>query len=221
MTNFTELQDRHLDMMISLAFDQADAEAVQQLLDEPEPAMTLEDQALSKRIFAQAQAKLKEQEKLEKHGKHMLQWKRSLPRILEAAACFVLMLALAMPIAIASSAEFRAKVMQLLVDIDNVNNEAHFGFTENPSAAFDVPAGWTGEYFLSYIPQGMTESWRSNSLPTIEYSSEQNQTFSYSEYNEDARVMAGTENATISYADINGNTAYVIDGVSSGDAIHS
>lgn len=46
------------------------------------------------------------------------------------AALLILLLAAAMPIAVANSTEFRAKVMQLLVRIDQSRNEAHFSYVE-------------------------------------------------------------------------------------------
>lgn len=219
-TVFSELQERHLDLMIKLAFDQEDAEEIQQILDEANTASIPQEDEMSKRAWIRAQAKMYDIDKTEQRAKRLAGVKQSIPRVLEVAACLIVVFSIAMPIAIASSAEFRARVMQLLVNIDTAQNEAHFEFVENTDASFTVPEGWTGDYFMSYIPNGMVESWHSERVTTIEYVDEAGSGLAFSEYLENSSVSVGTENATISYTDINGTNACVIDGYSQSSAAH-
>lgn len=212
--DLNELQERHLDMMIRLAFDQEDAEAVQQILEEPEPELTPEEQMMAERIFGLVQEKAEKQKSIEKKSLQKGRVGRTVMRVLEVAACLIVAFAIATPIALANSPVLRSRVMQLLTYIDQADGAAYFMFQEDPDAEFYVPEGWMGEYFPSYIPEGMVESWRSPEGTDIQYDGEGMQSISFSELNS-GTILTGTENATITYSDVQGNTACILDGVSS------
>ena len=85
---------------------------------------------------------------------------------------------------------------------------------EDEGAAFNVPADWPGEYFPSYLPEGLEVTWRSTSVvnPCIEYTSESGmQVVSFDEASSNTTGVYGIEGAVISYMDINGQTAVVIE----------
>lgn len=209
---FAELQDHHLNMMIKLAFDQEDAEEIQQILDETDTIDLPLDDNVVKHAWLHAQAKMDAMDSAKHHAQYFSKLKRLAPRMIEVAACLILVVSIAMPIAIASSAEFRAKVMQLLISIDKEQQEAHFEFVENTAGAFSVPASWTGEYFISYLPKGMVENWHSAYIPAIEYCNEDDSVVSFSEHSDTTSIGVGIKNATTSYTNIHGNPAYVVDG---------
>ncbi|MCH5287994.1 MAG: DUF4367 domain-containing protein [Christensenellaceae bacterium] len=212
--DFAELQERHLDTMIRLAFDQEDAEAVQQILEETEPELTPEEQELAERILALTREKAAKQEAAKRKSRPKGTAGRMVMRVLEVAACLIVVFAIATPIAFANSAVFRSKVMQLLVRIDQGNEAAYFTFREDPDAEFFVPEGWMGEYFPSYVPEGMVESWRSENIAAIEYISNGMRGFSFSEQNS-GTILQGTENGTVSNVDVQGYTATLYDGMAS------
>lgn len=54
MADITALRERHLDMMIKLAFDLDDAEETQRLLDELEAELSAEEDRLADAILAKA-----------------------------------------------------------------------------------------------------------------------------------------------------------------------
>lgn len=213
-TNFVDFPEYYLDMMIKLAFDQDDAEAVQQILEDTESKPIPQDEEVVEHAWLHAKAKLAAVKRAELYAKRLKGLKRSILLILEAVACLIIILSITLPIAIASSVEFRSKVMRLLIRIDNIQNEAHFEFSGDANISFSVPNGWNGDYFMSYIPDGMVEVWRSEYVSSIEYSDMDNRSFTFSEFSEASGSSVGTESATISYSDVNGVSACVIDGYS-------
>ena len=214
--DITALQERHLDMRIKLAFDFDDAEETQRLLDEPEAPLSADEERLANEILAKAYQKAKEMEKARKRVRRRVAIRRAMPRVVMAASCIILVLTIALPIAIASSPVLRSRVMRLLVEVDAEQGKARFEFVEDPDASFDVPEGWQGEYFPSYIPEGFSIWNLEEYVAAIEYRSETNTNeyaqIYFTEVDDGATGYAGTDNTDISYIDLHGKTAQVIDG---------
>ena len=126
----------------------------------------------------------------------------------------MLAVAVATPFAIANVEFIRSAVMKLLIRIDWEEGVMQMNLVEDEGAAFNVPADWPGEYFPSYLPEGLEVTWRSTSVvnPCIEYTSESGmQVVSFDEASSNTTGVYGIEGAVISYMDINGQTAVVIE----------
>ena len=216
IVDIAELQEHHLDAMLKLAFDHMDAKEVQQLVDEPDPELTPQEEEMADEIFLMALAKVDKQEKEVRQRKRNSSLKRAFPRIIQVAAAIVLVFAIATPIAFATSAQFRSRVMQLLIEFDYEQGGVYYRFVEDPDASFAVPEGWEGEYFPSYIPDGFSVWNIDLLLSTVEFRSdvdaEGNEQIFYGEFGEDSVGYSGTDNTTMSYVDISGQPGQVIDG---------
>lgn len=217
----TEYQEQHLDTMIKLAFDLDDADEIQRILDEEDLPLAPEEQAFADEILEAALLKAENQNKRKKRQRYANKVRRAIPRMIEIAACFVLIAAIATPIALARSAAFRAKVMQLLIQMDTEKGEAYFRFEQNPEAFFWVPEGWTGDHYPSYIPEGCQIYAFDPLFTTVEYRDAKGGQFIYSEYDENAELMTGIENASISSIEINGHTGYAIEGIAQDGETHT
>lgn len=207
----SQLQNEHLDTMIKLAFDLEDIEVADKLLSTADPSLNAQETRLAEDAYLLACARMDKQNK--PHALLVVA-RKALPWAINIAACIILLLAIAAPVALANSATFRAKVMQLIMELDDEKGEAHFSFVANENATFDVPEDWCGNYFPSYIPDGfMIYDYDPNfSMPIIEYrDAAENQLF-FNEYNEHTDMMAGTEKCTISSILINGNPGIMIEG---------
>lgn len=215
-----QLRQEHLDAMIKLAFDLEDIEAADQLLSTDDPALTAEEARLAEEAYLLACARV---DKQNKPHPLLTAARKVLPWAVHIAACIILLLAIAAPVALANSATFRAKVMQLIMELDEEKGEAHFSFVADENAAFDVPEGWRGNYFPSYIPDGFTiyDYDPTFPMPFIEYRNEAADQLFYSEYSDSAGVVTGTDNAETKVIDINGNLAYLIDGTASDGKTHT
>lgn len=216
MADMTALKERHLDVMIKLAFDLDDAEETQRLLDEPEAELSAEEERLADGILAQAFQKAEEREKARKRVRRRTAIRRAMPRVALIASCLILVLTIAVPIAIASSSVLRSRVMRLIVQVDEEQGRATFDFVEDPDAAFDVPEGWLGDYFPAYIPAGFSIWNLEEYVAVIEYRSDtgpdEYAQIYFAEVDDGARGYVGTDDTDISYIDLHGKTAQVIDG---------
>lgn len=212
VVDITDLRERHLDMMIKLAFDLDDAEDMQRLLNEPDAELSADDERLADEILAAAFQKADERAKAQRRQQRRASVRHAMPRLALIASCLILALTIAAPIAIASSPVLRSRVMRLLIQVDEEQGRAIFEFAADPDAAFDVPEGWLGEYFPSYIPERLT-FWNIDQLiSTAEYRGGGDQQLFFGEYESDATGYSGTDNTEMSYIDIQGRTGMLIDG---------
>ena len=221
--DIARLQDAHLDAMIKLAFDLDDAETTRRLLESPDPELTPDEERLADEILALSLSRAEKEQKRSRQHDFARTVRKVLPWIINTAACIILLLAMAAPIALANSATFRSKVMQLIMELDEEKGEAYFSLVQDEDASFDVPEGWRGNYFPSYIPDGFTiYDWDPDfGAAFIEYrNGSANQLF-FSEYSNGAGVVTGTDNAEMKEIDINGNPAYLIDGIASDGKTHT
>ena len=203
-------EDQYLDLIIRLAYEQIADQEVEQLLNEPDPELTNEEKTTGNKAFRDALSEEDTRRKHEKKRQSTKHFRHMLVKVCEVAACLIIIIGIAFPIAIATSAQFRSKVMQLLINIDTVNNEAHFSFIEDENAAFYVPEGWNGEWYMSYIPSDLSLTQLHEFMQYVEYSDGDMRKLGFSEMDEEYGVMIGTENANIQDVMIGGQIGCMI-----------
>lgn len=208
---FTHVQDEHLDTMIALAFDLDDAEAVQKLVEEADPAVSAIDTANSVALLSAAFTKAKKQHQQTRAERTRTMLRRTLPTVFHAAACLLLILTFSFSVAMASSAVFRSKVMMLLLDTNREDGWVDIHFVEDKDQAFEVPQEWTGEYFLSSIPDGYSIHAIGSTPASITYRNHWGQTFQFSEYDETDAATVSAEGATVRFINIGGRVAHLIE----------
>lgn len=212
--NFREIQDEHLDQIIRLAFKQEAALRTQELIIESEKPFTPEQQARAEQIHVRMLEQINQEERNKRSKERKERARRIIPRIIVAAACVVLVIGVAAPIAIANVEFIRSAVMKMLIRIDLEKGEVRMNFVEDDTASFDIPSDWPGEYFPSYMPEGFDVTWKSyvGENPCIEYTSQTGQqVISFDEMDSNTTAISGIEGGVISYVEINGYTAIVIE----------
>ena len=115
--NFDALQDQHLDAMIRLAYKQADALEAQRIADDCRASAEQPSAEEAAAAFASFEGKLRHLARQDARAARRRRLGHMLPRIVQAAACIVLLLGISAPIAIANVESFRVKVMEMLIDI--------------------------------------------------------------------------------------------------------
>ena len=208
---FDEIEEEYVDTMIRLAFKQEEALETQEMIAESKRPSTLEEQAAVENVHRRFIAALSDREKAQKRENRFQRLQKIAPRVLQAAAAVILILAIAAPVAIANVSSFRSAVMQLLLSFDENKQELHVDFSEVESSAFHVPAEWPGEYYISYIPDGYQISWQSAyGQAAVEYANEGGSTIYFFEGTADTSSAMGTEGSQITFVDIHGRPAFVI-----------
>lgn len=207
-TNYDEIQDKHLDTMIKLAFEYEDALEAQDNSEEAEnmPAITA---ARKEAVWNKVMEKYTKMEAEEKKKNKIIQFRRSIPRIIEVAACLVLVMGIAAPFAIANVEAIRVKVMELLIDIQE--DHTALQLIENEEAAFYVPAEWHGSFYPMSVPDGFVLDEISKLANEATFTNENGDHIYYGEYTEGDCIDINSENASLSYATVNGRTVFVIE----------
>lgn len=91
-----------------------------------------------------------------RRGKRQRFAHHTLPRLARAAAIVLAVLTLAGGVALAASPALRVQVMKLLAISTPEYTELRL--VPDEEASFEVPADWTGQSFLSYVPKGLVVS---------------------------------------------------------------
>ena len=207
--NYDEIQDEYLDNIIRLAYKNAETLEAQEILEEStmEEAQVPDDQ--KEAAFQMFLSKMERQENQGNREARIHQWKKIVPRIINVAACIVLMLGIAAPYAIANVEAIRARVMQMLIDY----HEDHVDviLTEDENASFDVPADYLGEYYPSYLPDGCEVVNVSSLLSSVDFRTASGSWMYFNENNVDTETSYSIVNADVSSAWIHGNMATIID----------
>lgn len=207
--NYDSIQDEHVDDLIRLAYKQADALETQEILENDVRELTPDEEELCRRAYRSFLQKVDVQKRIEKKQKDIWRWKKRTSRFVSAAACLVLLLGIATPIALAKVEFIRVKVLQLLIDVQEEYTE--LSLVEDTETSFNVPGDWRGEYYLSYIPEGYALSYIDPVYDEVIYNYNDTMSIEYHECSIGDTVNVDSENANISYDFVHGEVALVIE----------
>lgn len=132
-------------------------DAIRMVLSQDEQPLTPEEAQIADAAFTRAMAKIDRQEKQTKR-RTML---RLLDRAVRVAACLILAVGIAFPIALANSESFREQILQLVLSINPETGMAHVGMEPAPTPyainppRMDVPEGWEGLFFPMHLPDDL------------------------------------------------------------------
>ena len=122
-----------------------------------EQPLTADEEKLADAAFARAMAKIDRKAKQQKRRTvlHMLDC------VVRVAACLIVAVGIAFPIALANSEAFREQILQLVLSINPETGMAHVGMKpakEEQTAnvpRMDVPDGWEGLFFPTFLPDSL------------------------------------------------------------------
>ena len=132
------------------------------------------------------------------------------PRTMRFAVAALGILCIGLTTAFASSETFRVRVFSMFAE-DHGQYTA-IGLREDEQKAFDVPNGWEGMYYPTYIPDGfevINVENLSEQIFLISFENKNNEYLTFEEMTEDAESNIDTENARVYYTEIHGDTALV------------
>ena len=132
------------------------------------------------------------------------------PRTMRFAVAALGILCIGLTTAFASSETFRVRVFSMFAE-DHGQYTA-IGLREDEQKAFDVPNGWEGMYYPTYIPDGfdvVNVENLSGQIFLISFENQNSEYLIFKEMTEDTESNIDTENAQVYYTEIHGNTAMV------------
>ena len=131
-------------------------------------------------------------------------------RTMRFAVAALGILCIGLTTAFASSETFRVRVFSMFAE--DRGQYTAIGLREDEQNAFDVPNGWEGMYYPTYIPDGfevINVENLSEQIFLISFENKNNEYLTFEEMTEDAESNIDTENAQVYYTEIHGNTALV------------
>ena len=202
-------QDALLDQLLRMAFEYGEEKEIEAIISEEARSLTQDEETRAKKAYQTARERIEADEAVRKRDKRRKNVKRVLPRIIQVAACIVLILGITAPIAIANVPALRAKVVQMLISIDSEHGQADLRFITEPE--FHYPTQWRGSFFPSVIPEGF-QLQSVDSLPNFFeaiYTNEAGAELYFAEMTADAEITAGTGDGILTYDEVNGNRAFI------------
>ena len=134
--------------------------------------------------------------------------KKVLARIINIAACVVLLVCMIFPVVLASNAQLRKNVYKLIIDMQPSGVEISMDLDEDQS--FDVPSDWEGEYFPTRIPEGFAPTPIGNS-GTLDLWDDSNHMITLEEKDPQSRAWIDTNGATMEPLNLNGKSAFLFE----------
>lgn len=134
------------------------------------------------------------------------------PRTMRFAVAALGILCIGLTTAFASSKTFRVRVFSMFAE-DHGQYTA-IGLREDEQKAFDVPNGWEGMYYPSYIPaefeiESVDSSFGREFSVYMRDKNNSDVRLIFEEMSENNEMNVDTENAKVYYTEIHGNTALV------------
>ena len=137
--------------------------------------------------------------------------KAALPRLGKALAVLLIIFAIGMPAAIATVQPVRARVMELIFEIER--EYTRVSLQEKAGAGVEVPAEWGGEYYPSYIPDGYVFDKIIGGLPVqnVYYQLSDGKKLRFSEYDDTSSSRIDTEESDMKFILVNGNPGLLVE----------
>jgi|GEM_PF-2243079 len=137
--------------------------------------------------------------------------RKTIPKFTQMVVLVLGMIFLVGGIATATSRTFRVRVMELLFTIEK--EYTSLSLRENTASSFDVPVAWQGNYYPSFLPDGV-EIQSINNLPGLRYieyvmSDTKMHYIYYVEHDEGTDANVDTEDAEIQPILIRGNPGLI------------
>ena len=199
------IEDKAYDLLGDMLTEQKTAAMLREIEEEKARGETAEMDAFFAR---QDQKNLKLIDAHVRRQKMRALFTKTLPRVGQIAAIIIAVIAIGGGAAIAASDTLRVQVMRLL--LEPTDEYVRLSLVEDEQASFDVPTGWLGRSFPSYIPDNVevVNILPLEEMPGIEYADRQTQeiVLRFQEFSAGV-THVDNEGATIKQVDINGHQA--------------
>ncbi len=135
-------------------------------------------------------------------------WARRIRRAANVAACVIAVLGIGLGVAIATPS-----LRQQLYRISALDCEifTEVRLTPNEQFEMDVPEGWTGDYYMAYIPDGFEFYYMHDGIAEAIYLRSEEEYLRFSEYRASSTTLLDTENAKVSYGTVHDCEAMIIE----------
>ena len=203
------IKEAHLDYLLRLAFAYEDQLMAGEADRDSHRAFSAEDESTFSRTYLKIRERITSARKAKRRYQRRTAMKRNIRKGIHIAACAVLLLGVITPFAVAHIEAIRVRVMRLLIDIQE--DRTNVSIQEDVSASFNVPTEWKGQYYPSYIPEGYRLTQLLDNYSIVVYSNANGDEITFEEYNEYDEIVIDSENSYVSYGQVDGNAAFIVE----------
>lgn len=192
-----ELRDDLLALKLRIAFQEELEEEIEEISEEPffDPELSAAIHRTDARIIKLIRRNVRK-------NRITQTAKATLPRLGRALAVCLLVFYIALTTAVAAVPFVRKSVLHFIMEIDEKYTSLEF---VNSGIEIEVPIGWRGKYYLSYIPDGYI--FETTDGFEVSYRNAQGKTLLFAEYGSETSVNIDTEDASLGFVDIQGQNA--------------
>ena len=200
-----ELRQAYDELMLRIAFQRILQDEAAQAIQE---AQRPENKAEADAFFARTEAETLRVFRRALRAVRVTRFTHhTLPRAARVAAACIAIAALGIGTAMAAVPAIRARVLELIMSPHKEYTKLQL--VENPALAFDVPEGWSGDFFLSVIPDGFSFAELHNEPHgnTVVFEGINGRILIFDELDASTTVHLDTEDAQNEHTFINGHVA--------------
>ena len=180
----TALQDRYLDTLLEMVFEEQEEKDVERLVQSPDPELTQEQNSQAERILEKAFRESEQRVKKETFLGKTQKGNRAVKRF---AAILAVLLFLS-SVGFAASAEFREVILRMFVRLNERENsvwlypdEESYNRNTETYSGVPPPGQWRGMYYFSVIPEGFALDAENVAERSVRYTNE-NRAFTFAEH---------------------------------------
>lgn len=134
-------------------------------------------------------------------------FRKTLPHGCQAVAAVLLIFFIGLSTAVATVQSVRVKVLSFIMSIEQ--EYTALGFDDSDGIFMDVPEGWNGSYFPSFIPDGFAFAFIDSDMGWVRYESDGEKNLQFSEYTYDTYTNIDTEDSQMRFVPMHGGSALV------------
>lgn len=197
--------EKYIDLLTELVLEQEEENELSELTDIPDSEINrISDERMTS-VWQKCRPIVRKSKNATSSKGHTM---KVLGRMINIAACVVLLVCLAFPVVLASNAQFRKNVYKLIIDMQPSGVEISMDFDEDQS--FDIPSDWKGEYYPTRIPEGFTTVDANNS-GALDLWDDSNHMITLEEKDPQSRAWIDTNGATMEPLNLNGKSAFLFE----------
>ena len=197
--------EKYIDLLTELVLEQEAETDLSELMDIPDDEINRVSDERMKSVWQECRPLVRKSKNRTSSKGHTM---KVLGRMINIAACVVLLVCLVFPVVLASNAQFRKNVYKLIIDMQPSGVEISMDLDEDQ--IFDVPSDWKGEYFPTKIPEGFVPTPIGNS-GTLDLWDDSNHMITLEEKDPQSRAWIDTNGATMEPLNLNGKSAFLFE----------
>lgn len=197
--------EKYMDLLTELVLEQEEDAELTIMADIPDSEINRVSAERAKSVWQNCRPLIRKSKQNTFSEGHTL---KVLKRIINVAACAVLLAGLVFPVVLASNAQLRKNVYKLMINMQPSGVEISMDLDEEHT--FVVPSEWKGKYFPTGIPKGFT-SIDVSASGSLDLWDDSHHWITLEEKDPQSRVWIDTDGTTMESLNLNNKSAFLFE----------